>query len=62
MQFSDEIKMSNSNSDFSSSSEDEQDYNCLFHDYGQKVNGRQFFKYDFMPDLTKTLTRGYYDN
>ena len=42
--------------------EDEQDYNCLFHDYGQKVNGRQFFKYDFMPDLTKTLTKGYYDN
>ena len=42
--------------------EDERDYNCLFHDYGQKVNGRQFFKHDFMPDLTKTLTRGYYDN
>ena len=42
--------------------EDEQDYNFLFHDYCQKVNGRQFFKYDFMPDLTKTLTRGYYDN
>ena len=42
--------------------EDERDYNCLYHDYGQKVNGRQFFKYDFMPDLTKELTRGYYDN
>ena len=28
----------------------------LFNDYGQSVNGRQFFKYDFMPNLTKSLT------
>ena len=28
----------------------------LYTDYGQSVNGRQFFKYDFMPNLTKSLT------
>ena len=28
----------------------------LFTDYGQSVNGRQFFKYDFMPKLTNSLT------
>ena len=28
----------------------------LLNDYGQSVNGRQFFKYDFMPNLTKSLT------
>ena len=42
--------------------EDDRDYNSLFHDYGQKYNGRKFFKYDFDPNLTKQLTRGYYDN
>ena len=42
--------------------EDDRDFNSLFHDYGQKTNGRQFFKHDFMPNLTKELTRGYYDN
>ena len=29
----------------------------LLNDYGQSVNGRQFFKYDFMPKLTKRLTK-----
>ena len=29
--------------------------NSLFNDYGQLYNGRQFFKYDFMPELTNTL-------
>ena len=28
----------------------------LFTDYGQSVNGRQFFKHDFMPKLTNSLT------
>ena len=27
--------------------------NSLFNDYGQLWNGRQFFKYDFAPELTK---------
>ena len=30
--------------------------NDLLNDYGQSVNGRQFFKYDFMPKLTNSLT------
>jgi len=30
--------------------------NSLFNDYGQLVNGRQFFKYDFEPDLTNQYT------
>ena len=28
--------------------------NSLFNDYGQLYNGRQFFKYDFMPDYTES--------
>ena len=28
----------------------------LLNDYGQSVNGRQFFKHDFMPNLTESLT------
>ena len=28
----------------------------LFTDYGQKWNGRQFFKHDFMPKFTDSLT------
>ena len=28
----------------------------LLNDYGQSVNGRQFFKHDFMPKLTERLT------
>ena len=27
--------------------------NALFNDYGQLWNGRQFFKYDFKPELTE---------
>ena len=30
--------------------------NDLYTDYGQSVNGRQFFKHDFMPKLTERLT------
>ena len=30
--------------------------NSLFNDYGQLVNGRQFFKYDFAPYLTNQYT------
>ena len=30
--------------------------NALFNDYGQLVNGRQFFKYDFAPYLTNQYT------
>jgi len=30
--------------------------NALFNDYGQLVNGRQFFKYDFEPELTNQYT------
>ena len=30
-------------------------------DYGQKWNGRQFFKHDFMPEFTKQLTKDTYD-
>tara|TARA_B100000900_G_C20355535_1_gene624087 strand:+ start:58 stop:462 length:405 start_codon:yes stop_codon:yes gene_type:complete len=33
----------------------DKDYSHLLYDYGQKYNGRQFFKYDFMPKLTNTL-------
>ena len=31
--------------------------NSLFNDYGQLWNGRQFFKKDYNPEFTKTLTR-----
>lgn len=30
--------------------------NCLFNDYGQMWNGRQFFKYDFEPSLTESYS------
>ena len=30
--------------------------NALFNDYGQLYNGRQFFKYDFMPEFTERYT------
>tara|TARA_Y100000389_G_scaffold171217_1_gene178742 strand:- start:271 stop:666 length:396 start_codon:yes stop_codon:yes gene_type:complete len=33
------------------------DDNSFFTDYGQKWNGRQFFKKDYNPEFTKTLTR-----
>ena len=36
--------------------------NALFNDYGQLYNTRQFFKYDFMPEFTKQITRSNYDN
>lgn len=32
----------------------------FYHDYGQKVNGRQFFKHDFMPKFTDSLTNSSY--
>ena len=32
----------------------------FYHDYGQKVNGRQFFKHDFMPKFTNSLTNPSY--
>ena len=31
----------------------EEDYMCLYNDYGQIFNGRQFFKKDYNPELTK---------
>ena len=34
----------------------------FYTDYGQKYNGRQFFKKDYNKELTKTLTKGHYDN
>ena len=30
--------------------------NALFNDYGQLWNGRQFFKYDYNPELTESYT------
>ena len=33
-----------------------------FNDYGQLWNTRQFFKYDFSPELTKSLTADTYKN
>ena len=32
------------------------DDDSLYTDYGQKWNGRQFFKHDFMPKFTNSLT------
>ena len=32
----------------------------FYYDYGQKVNGRQFFKHDFMPKFTDSLTNSSY--
>ena len=32
---------------------EDRDYNSFLNDYGQTVNGRQFFKHDFKPELTK---------
>ena len=32
----------------------------FYYDYGQKVNGRQFFKHDFMPKFTDSLTNPSY--
>ena len=32
----------------------------FFYDYGQKWNGRQFFKHDFMPEFTNSLTNPSY--
>jgi len=32
---------------------EDRDYNILLNDYGQKWNGRQFFKYDFKPEMMK---------
>ena len=37
-------------------------YNSYFNDYGQLWNTRQFFKYDFAPDLTKSLDAQTYKN
>ena len=34
----------------------------FFNDYGQLWNTRQFFKYDFAPDLTKSLDAQTYKN
>ena len=48
--------------------ESELDAKSFITDYGQKYNGRQFFKYDFMPEFTekysfKNLNKvGGYDN
>ena len=36
--------------------------NSYFNDYGQLWNTRQFFKYDFAPDLTKSLDAQTYKN
>ena len=36
--------------------------NSFFNDYGQLWNTRQFFKYDFAPDLTKKLDAKTYKN
>jgi hypothetical protein len=36
--------------------------NSFFNDYGQLWNTRQFFKYDFEPDLTKSLDAQTYKN
>jgi hypothetical protein len=36
--------------------------NSFFNDYGQLWNTRQFFKYDFAPDLTKSLDAQTYKN
>ena len=32
---------------------EDRDYNIFLNDYGQKWNGRQFFKYDFKPEMMK---------
>ena len=32
---------------------EDRDYNSFLNDYGQKWNGRQFFKYDFKPEMMK---------
>ena len=32
----------------------------FYEDYGQKWNGRQFFKHDFMPKFTNSLTNSSY--
>ena len=32
----------------------------FYYDYGQKWNGRQFFKHDFMPEFTNSLTNPSY--
>ena len=32
---------------------EDRDYNILLNDYGQKWNGRQFFKHDFKPEMMK---------
>ena len=34
--------------------------NSFYEDYGQKWNGRQFFKHDFMPKFTESLTNSPY--
>ena len=34
--------------------------NSFYEDYGQKWNGRQFFKHDFMPKFTESLTNSSY--
>ena len=36
---------------------EDRDYNILLNDYGQKWNGRQFFKHDFMPKFTENLIK-----
>ena len=36
------------------------DDDSLYTDYGQKWNGRQFFKHDFMPKFTNSLTNSSY--
>ena len=36
--------------------------NSYFNDYGQLWNTRQLFKYDFAPELTKSLTADTYKN
>ena len=36
--------------------------NSYFNDYGQLWNTRQFFKYDFAPELTKSLDAKTYKN
>ena len=38
------------------------DDDSYFNDYGQLWNTRQFFKYDFAPDLTKSLDARTYKN
>ena len=39
---------------------EDRDYNIFLNDYGQKWNGRQFFKYDFKPEMMKGYQHDWY--